>query len=125
MMAQVSDFISPEDIAQVRNLQVLARRVVEGFTSGLHRSPHKGFSVEFKQHRQYVPGDDLRHLDWKVFGKSDRFYIREYEEETSLRCTLVLDASGSMKYGGTRTPDGSKFRYAQRLAAALAFLMLR
>lgn len=124
-MAHVADFLTGEDIAKVGRLQVLARQVVEGFTTGLHRSPHKGFSVEFKQHRQYVPGDDLRHVDWKVFGKSDRFYIREYEEETNLRCTILLDASGSMGYGGDRTPDGSKFRYAQRVAAALTYLMLQ
>lgn len=124
-MAHVADFLTGEDIAKVGRLQVLARQVVEGFTTGLHRSPHKGFSVEFKQHRQYVPGDDLRHVDWKVFGKSDRFYIREYEEETNLRCTILLDASGSMGYGGDRAPDGSKFRYAQRVAAALTYLMLQ
>lgn len=124
-MAHVADFLTGEDIAKVGRLQVLARQVVEGFTTGLHRSPHKGFSVEFKQHRQYVPGDDLRHVDWKVFGKTDRFYIREYEEETNLRCTILLDASGSMGYGGDRAPDGSKFRYAQRVAAALTYLMLQ
>ncbi|QNN20720.1 DUF58 domain-containing protein [Planctomycetales bacterium ZRK34] len=124
-MAHISDFLTGEDIGRVSRLQVLARQVVEGFTTGLHRSPHKGFSVEFKQHRQYVPGDDLRHVDWKVFGKSDRFYIREYEEETNLRCTILLDASASMAYGGSRTPDGSKFRYAQRVAAALTYLMLQ
>jgi hypothetical protein len=88
---------------------VLARRVVEGFCSGLHRSPHKGFSVEFKQHRQYVRGDETRHIDWKVFGKTDRIYIREYEEETNLRCTILLDKSGSMGYQGSSSPGVSKY----------------
>lgn len=130
-MAHVSDFLTPADLQQISNLQVLARQVVEGFCSGLHRSPHKGFSVEFKQHRQYVPGDEIRHIDWRVFGRSDRFYIREYEEETNLRATLLLDLSGSMKYGaeeGNRAGSRgapSKFQYATRLAACLAYLMLQ
>ncbi len=122
-MAQVTDFLSPQDLARIGNLQVLARLVVEGFCSGLHRSPHKGFSVEFKQHRPYVPGDDLRYLDWKVYGKTDRFYIREYEEETNLRATLLLDCSGSMSYTGRK--GVSKHHYATRLAACLAYLMLQ
>jgi uncharacterized protein (DUF58 family) len=125
-MPEVHDYLTPEDLASVDNLQVLARTVVEGFTSGLHRSPHKGSSVEFKQHRQYVPGDDLRNLDWKVFGKSDKFFIREYEEETNLRATLLLDASGSMGFSGVNPSSGgvSKHHYATRLAASLAYLLL-
>jgi len=124
-MTKVSDFLSPRDLQKIANLQVLARLVVEGFCSGLHRSPHKGFSVEFKQHRQYVPGDDIRYVDWKVFGKSDRFFIREYEAETNLRATLLVDASGSMAYGGEGEGQGvSKYDYAVRLAACLAYLML-
>jgi uncharacterized protein (DUF58 family) len=120
-MAHVTDFLNPTDLQRISNLQVLARQVVEGFCSGLHRSPHKGFSVEFKQHRQYVPGDEIRHIDWRVFGRSDRFFIREYEEETNLRATIILDRSGSMSYGR----DGiTKFDYATRLAACLAYLML-
>ncbi len=126
-MPDITEFLNPRDLQQVANLQVLARLVVEGFTSGLHRSPHKGFSVEFKQHRQYVPGDDLRSLDWKVFGKTDRFYIREYEEETNLRATLLVDCSGSMNYGADKPgKDGvSKLHYASRAAACLAYLMLQ
>lgn len=127
-MAKLSDFLDPRDMAKVSNLAVLARTVVEGFCSGLHRSPHKGFSIEFKQHRQYVSGDDLRYLDWKVFGKSDRFFIREYEEETNLRAMLLVDASGSMAYQGEGNGQGlrlSKLAYANRLAACLAYLMLR
>jgi uncharacterized protein (DUF58 family) len=121
-MAQVSQFLTPGDLQKISNLQVLARLVVEGFTTGLHRSPQKGFSVEFKQHRPYVHGDELRYLDWKVFGKTDRYYIREYEEETNLRATILLDASGSMGYGA----DGQgKIVYATRLAACLAYLMLQ
>jgi uncharacterized protein (DUF58 family) len=97
---------------------------VEGFCSGLHRSPHKGFSVEFKEHRPYVRGDEVRRIDWKVFGKTDRLYIREYEEETNLRCTILLDASGSMGYRGARAGSLSKHDYAVRLTACLAYLML-
>jgi len=121
-MAHVSDFLAPAELQKISNLQVVARLVVEGFFSGLHKSPHKGFSVEFAQHRQYVQGDEIRRLDWKVFGKTDRFYVREFEEETNLRATILLDLSGSMAYGGTAT---TKIEYAKRLAAALAYLMLQ
>ena len=124
-MATVADYLTPKELAKLANHQVLARRVVEGFCSGLHRSPHKGFSVEFKQHRQYVQGDEIRHIDWKVYGKSDRFYIREYEEETNLRCNILLDASGSMAYSGTRSEGRSKLHFASRLAACLTYMILR
>jgi uncharacterized protein (DUF58 family) len=120
-MAHVSDFLTPADLQKISSLQIVAKQVVEGFCSGLHRSPHKGFSVEFKQHRQYVAGDEIRHIDWRVFGRSDRFYIREYEEETNLRTTLLLDLSGSMNYGGNGV---TKYQYATRLAASLAYLMI-
>jgi uncharacterized protein (DUF58 family) len=120
--AHVTDFLQPGDLRRISNLQIFARQVVEGFCSGLHRSPHKGFSVEFKQHRPYVPGDEIRKIDWRVFGRSDRFYIREYEEETNLRATLILDLSGSMAYG--RKGGVTKAEYATRLAASLAYLML-
>ncbi len=122
-MSHVSDFLAPRDLQRISNLQVFARQVVEGFCTGLHRSPHKGFSVEFKQHRQYVPGDEIRHIDWRVFGRSDRYYIREYEEETNLRTTLLLDRSGSMAYG--REGSTTKLEYATKLAACLAYLMLQ
>ncbi|KAA5546215.1 DUF58 domain-containing protein [Roseiconus nitratireducens] len=122
---QILDFIKPKDLSRVARLQVLAREIVEGYCSGRHRSPHKGFSVEFKEHRQYVQGDELKNIDWKVFGKSDRLYIRQYEEETNLRCTLLVDQSGSMNYTGTRSVDAlSKRDYAVRLSAAFAYLML-
>jgi len=126
-MSVVTENFNSNDLQRVGNLQLLAKQVVEGLSGGVHKSPHKGVSVEFKQHRQYVPGDEIRHLDWKVFGKTDRFYIREYEEETTLRATLLLDCSGSMGYGdeGESSSDGmTKHQYASRLAACLAYLML-
>lgn len=121
-MSRISGLLTPQDIQKIERLEVVARLVVEGFCAGMHRSPHKGFSVEFRQHRSYVPGDEIRHIDWKVFGKTDRFYIREYEEETNLRATILLDKSGSMAYssGSVRKLD-----YAVRLAACLSHLMLR
>ena len=124
-MAQVSDILTGDDIGRFVNLQLLARQVVEGFCSGLHRSPHKGFSVEFKEHRQYVPGDEIRDIDWKLYGKTDRLYIREYEEETNLRATILLDSSGSMGYSGSRSEGMTKHTYAVRTAACLAYLLLQ
>lgn len=122
---RILDFVKPQELSRVARLQILARGIVEGYCSGRHRSPHKGFSVEFKEHRQYVHGDELKNIDWKVYGKSDRLYIRQYEEETNLRCTLLVDQSGSMAYTGTRSVDGlSKHDYAVRLAAAFAYFML-
>ena len=121
-MASPSDILHAEDIAPLHNLQLFARGVMEGVTTGLHASPHKGFSVEFRQHRPYVQGDEIRRLDWKIFGRSDRFYIREYEEETNLRATIVLDASGSMNYKGQKGHE--KFEYARKLAASLAYLLI-
>lgn len=124
----MTDLISADDRVETSGLQFFATQVVEGFCNGMHRSPHKGVSVEFKQHRQYVPGDEIRHLDWRVFGKTDRFYIREYEEETNLRSNLLLDCSGSMGYRGTSFAKGeglSKLQYARKLSACFAYLMLR
>lgn len=121
-MATLSDILQAEDITSLQHLQLFARTVVEGFTTGQHASPHKGFSVEFRQHRPYVKGDEIRRLDWKVFGRSDRFYIREYDEETNLRATIVLDASGSMGYRGQK--GVLKFDYARKLAASLAYLLM-
>ncbi|QDT66775.1 DUF58 domain-containing protein [Calycomorphotria hydatis] len=124
-MSHLAEAISANDIGKFANLQVLAKQVVEGFCSGLHKSPHKGFSVEFKEHRQYVPGDEIRSIDWKLFGKTDRLYIREYEDETNLRCTVLLDSSGSMAYSGSRSEGQSKHDYAVRLAACLGYIMLQ
>jgi uncharacterized protein (DUF58 family) len=100
---------------------MVARTVVEGFLTGVHKSPYKGFSVEFAEHRQYYPGDEIRHIDWRVYGKTDRYYIKEYEEETNLKAHILVDASGSMGYRGEHL---SKFQYAQYIAASLSYLML-
>ena len=121
-MATLSDILHAEDITSLQTLQLFARTVVEGFTTGQHASPHKGFSVEFRQHRPYVQGDEIRRLDWKIFGRTDRFYIREFDEETNLRATIVLDASGSMNYRGQK--GVLKFDYARKLAASLAYLLM-
>src|SRR5512147_3101954 len=112
-------YFHPTDAARMGKLQLAARQVVEGVITGLHKSPHRGFSVEFSEHREYVPGDELRHLDWKVYSRSDRYYIKLYEQETNLRATLVLDTSASMKFG----PGGGKIEYARHLAACLAYLL--
>lgn len=121
-MAGPTDILEPDDLARVKGLQFFARTIVEGFTTGLHASPHKGFSVEFKQRRPYVPGDEIRHVDWKVFARSDRYYIREFEEETNVRAHLLLDASGSMGYRGTGGIE--KLDYARKTAACLAYLLM-
>src|SRR5262249_53621182 len=112
----------PTSLAKYGRLAMIARGIVEGFLAGVHRSPYTGFSVEFAEHRQYYPGDEIRHIDWRAYGKTDRYYIKEYEEETNLRAHLLVDASGSMGYRGGRGP--SKFEFAQYIAASLAFLML-
>jgi uncharacterized protein (DUF58 family) len=111
----------PTSLAKYGRLTMVARNVVEGFLTGVHKSPYKGFSVEFAEHRQYYPGDEIRHIDWRVYGKTDRYYIKEYEEETNLKAYLLVDASGSMAYHGA---NASKFQYAQYIAASLAYLML-
>src|SRR6187399_1116793 len=114
-------FLHPEAIKRISRLEVRARHVVEGFLSGMHRSPYFGQSVEFLQHREYVVGDDLRHVDWKVWARQDRLYIKQYEEETNLRCTLLVDVSNSMQYG--RGPL-NKYEYACTVAACLSYLIL-
>ncbi len=118
-----------EALAKIQRLELIARGVVEGFISGRHKSPYKGFSVEFAEHREYVPGDNIRDLDWRVFGRSDRYYIKQYIEETNLRALILLDASGSMKYTGSLAAKHngqllSKFQYARLLAASLGHLMI-
>ncbi len=117
--------LSPDDRDRVSRLQLFARGVVDGLSVGQHRSPHKGFSAEFKEHRPYVQGDETRLIDWKLFGKTDRLFIRQYEEETNLRCTLLVDQSGSMAYRGSASEGISKHEYAIRLAAALAYLLIQ
>ena len=121
--------LDPEALLNMRRLELIARGVVEGFVSGRHRSPYKGFSAEFAEHREYVVGDDIRMLDWKVYAKSDRYCIKQFEQETNLRCLLLLDASNSMAYAGASAARHSgrrvsKFQYAQFLAATLAHLMI-
>jgi uncharacterized protein (DUF58 family) len=122
-------YLDPLALAKVKSLELQARLIVEGYLSGMHKSPYHGFSVEFAQHREYVPGDDLKHLDWKVYSRTNRFYLKQYEEETNLVCWLLVDASESMRYGsGPFHPDGtpvvSKYDYACMAGAALAYLAL-
>ncbi|SHK79414.1 DUF58 domain-containing protein [Rhodothermus profundi] len=119
----ILQFLDPAVLSRLKNMELRARLIVEGFITGLHRSPYHGFSVEFAEHRPYNPGDELRHIDWKVYGKTDRFYVKQYEEETNLRHYIVLDTSPSMRYR-YRAPL-SKLEYSAYLAAALHFLMLR
>jgi len=124
MSESASRFLRPELLARLTGLELRARQVVEGFVSGHHRSPYRGYSVEFAEHREYVPGDDLRHLDWRVYGRVDRFYIKQYEEETNLRTHLIVDCSASMRYPAEPIPGRlSKFEYAATAAASLAFLL--
>ena len=128
-MPESPRFFDPKTLSKLGNLDLIARQVVEGYITGLHKSPYQAFAVEFAQHREYVPGDEIKHVDWKVWARSDRYYIKQYEEETNLRSLLLLDASGSMAYAGKAAAkhDGkavSKFHYAQFLAATLAHLMI-
>src|ERR687890_1767177 len=116
-------FLDPELLARVGSLELLARAVVEGFIAGLHRSPFTGFSTEFTEYRQYNPGDDLRYLDWRLLGRTDRYFIKKYRADTNAQVTLLVDTSGSMGYAG-RGPV-TKLQYAQFLAAALAHLASR
>jgi uncharacterized protein (DUF58 family) len=120
--AQERRFLDPAVVARLATLELKARTIVEGFLSGLHRSPFKGFSVEFAEYRQYIPGDALSTIDWKVYARSDRYYVKKYEEETTLDCHVMIDASGSMAYGSTAM---TKFEYASCIAASLAYLMHR
>ncbi|HIN80336.1 MAG TPA: DUF58 domain-containing protein [Planctomycetes bacterium] len=121
MAEEARSYLDPAELSKVSGLQIRARLIVEGSVSGLHKSPYRGASVEFAEHREYVAGDDIRHIDWKVFGRSDRYYIKQYEEETNLRVQLLLDTSESMNYGSGAM---SKLEYARTLSAALAYLVL-
>jgi uncharacterized protein (DUF58 family) len=115
-----SSFIDPATLMRIKSLQLRARIVVQGFLSGLHRSPHHGFSVEFSEYRQYAPGDDPRHLDWRLFARTDRYYIKRFQEETNLRCHLLVDLSQSMGYGSIAY---TKVEYARTAAATLAYFL--
>ena len=120
---RLSRFLDPKLLASLSSMEIRARTVVEGMVEGLHKSPFKGFNVEFSEYRQYVPGDPLKDIDWKVYARTDKFYIKEHEEETNLSGYLVMDTSGSMSYKGQGSL--SKIDYASTLAASLAYLMLK
>ena len=118
--ARSGSFVDPGSLMKIKNLQMRAKVIVEGFFSGLHRSPYHGFSVEFSEYRQYTPGDDLRYLDWRLYARSDRYYIKRFEDETNLRCYLLLDMSRSMGYGSR---GYEKVDYARTAAAMLAYFL--
>jgi uncharacterized protein (DUF58 family) len=117
-------YLNPQTLASLQGLELRARLIVEGYVSGVHRSPYHGFSIEFAEHREYVSGDDLRHVDWKVFGKTDKIYLKQYEEETNLVSYMLLDTSESMRYKSDAAAL-SKLEYAQCIAGALAYLILQ
>jgi len=126
------DYLDPDVLSGIRRIDVRARLVVEGYITGMHKSPFNGVAIEFASHREYVPGDEIKHIDWKLWSRTDRLYIKEYEEETNLRCTIILDGSKSMAYGEKRGKKGdennagmSKYDYAATAAAALAHLLTR
>jgi uncharacterized protein (DUF58 family) len=118
------DLLDPTEVARLGGIEIVAQGVVEGYLAGLHRSPFRGFSVEFTEHRAYQPGDELRYLDWRILARSDRLFVKQFEEETNLRAMILLDSSRSMAWRGN--PEGlTKHEYAQRLAAALGLILLR
>ncbi len=118
------EYSDPKVLARLEGLALRARRIVEGYVAGVHRSPYHGFSIEFAEHREYAPGDDLRYLDWKVFGRTDKYYLKQFDEETNLICYLLLDTSESMCYRSSAAAM-SKLEYAKCAAAALAYLVLQ
>jgi uncharacterized protein (DUF58 family) len=118
----IRQYLQPEFVSNLKNLELVAKMIVEGFLVGLHKSPYHGFSAEFSEHRQYMPGDNIRDIDWKVYGRTSRYYIKQYEEETNLKAYILLDISGSMGYASGKL---KKIQYASFLAAALAFLLVK
>ena len=124
MPTDYKKYLSPEVVSKLKGMELRARMVVEGFIAGLHKSPYHGFSVEFAEHRQYMPGDPIRDIDWRVYAKSDRYYIKQYEEETNLKAYLLLDCSASMGYTSDKALP-TKFDYALTLAASLSYLMIK
>jgi uncharacterized protein (DUF58 family) len=122
MQKSKSKYLDPQILARVGRLELQARHIVEGYLAGMHRSPFHGFAVEFAQHREYVPGDDIKHIDWKVFARNERYYLKQYEQDTNLVCWLLVDASESMKYGSARL---TKYDFACTVAASLAYLILQ
>src|SRR3954471_16025787 len=123
-MAESNQYLKPEILARITKLGLRAQRVVEGTISGLHRSPLHGVSVEFADYREYAPGDDLKRLDWRAYARSNRYYVKRFEEESNLRGTILLDASASMRYGGKKSAM-TKFEYAATLAASLCALLIK
>src|SRR5438477_12561038 len=124
--SQRADLFDPASVAALGRIEIVSRWIVDGFMAGLHRSPRKGFSVEFAEHRPYLPGDDLRYVDWKIAARSDRWVVKQYEEETNLRASIVLDVSRSMDWRGAAAAGRiTKLAYAEQLTAALALLPLR
>src|SRR5512141_1303977 len=119
------DLLDPLEVSRLGGLEVVTEGVVEGFLTGLHRSPRRGFSVEFAEHRMYQPGDELRYVDWKILGRNDRLYVKQFEEETNLRAVIVCDASRSMAWTGSPDTILPKLAYARRLIAALALVLIR
>jgi len=118
----VKKYLNPDFVSNLKNLDFIARMIVEGFLVGLHKSPYHGFSVEFSEHRQYMPGDNIKTIDWKVYSRTNRFYIKQFEEETNLKAYILLDVSGSMDYASGSI---SKLQYAKYLAAALSYLLIK
>jgi len=120
------DLLDPAEVARLGGIEIVAQEVVEGFLAGMHRSPFRGFSVEFTEHRAYQPGDELRYLDWKILARANRLFVKQFEEETNLRAMILLDSSRSMAWRGAPPPERlTKREYADRLAAALALILLR
>ena len=119
-MNQEIRFLDPKVLASISNLELRARTAVEGFLSGLHKSPHRGFSVEFADYRHYNPGDDIRHVDWKIYARSGEYFIKQYQDETNVRCHIMLDCSASMGYG---SDNMTKLEYGRTLASALSYFM--
>lgn len=124
MVDDYRTYLDPQTLVKLKGLDLKARLIVEGYVSGLHKSPYHGFSAEFAEHREYVTGDDLRYVDWKVFGKTDRYYLKQYEEETNFSCYLLLDTSESMQYRSDQAAV-SKLEYARYVAAALSYLIVQ
>ena len=122
--SKISEY-APEILARIASLNIQAANLVEGILSGHHRSRHKGASVEFAEYKDYSPGDEIRHIDWKVVGKTDKYHVKQFEQSTNLRCTILLDASGSMAYESPGTKETSKMDYARTLVAALSYLLLK
>jgi uncharacterized protein (DUF58 family) len=119
------DLLDPLEVSRLGGLELVSEGVVEGFLTGLHRSPRRGFSVEFAEHRMYQPGDELRYVDWKILGRNDRLYVKQFEEETNLRAMIVTDISKSMAWSGSPETTLTKLEYTQRLVAALSLVLLR